>query len=44
MMMGENFKIVKQGNMAWLVLDRPEKRNSMTDEFHRAWGVLSGLR
>ena len=36
--MGENFKIVKEGHMAWLVLSRPEKRNSMDDEFFTELG------
>jgi enoyl-CoA hydratase/carnithine racemase len=36
--MGENFKIVKEGYVAWLVLNRPEKRNSMTDEFFTELG------
>ena len=25
-----SFKIEKEGNVAWLILNRPEKRNSMT--------------
>ncbi|MHB8909859.1 MAG: crotonase/enoyl-CoA hydratase family protein [Syntrophales bacterium] len=28
-----SFKIEREGNVAWLVLNRPEKRNSMTWEF-----------
>ncbi|MCE5265583.1 MAG: crotonase/enoyl-CoA hydratase family protein [Deltaproteobacteria bacterium] len=31
--MESSFKIEKEGNVAWLVLNRPEKRNSMTWEF-----------
>jgi enoyl-CoA hydratase/carnithine racemase len=31
--MGESFKIVKEGQVARLILNRPEKRNSMTWEF-----------
>ncbi len=31
--MESSFKIEKEGNVAWLILNRPEKRNSMTDEF-----------
>ena len=43
--MGENFKIEKEGNVAWLILNRPEKRNSMTDEFFaELGGVLPDLR
>jgi len=36
--MGENLKTVKEGQVAWLVLNRPEKRNSMTDEFFTELG------
>ena len=32
-MMDGSFKIEKDGNVAWLILNRPEKRNSMTWEF-----------
>ena len=31
--MDRSFKIEKEGNVAWLILNRPEKRNSMTWEF-----------
>lgn len=31
--MEENFRIEKEGNVAWLILSRPEKRNAMTWEF-----------
>lgn len=31
--MEENFRSERDGNVAWLVLNRPQKRNSMTDEF-----------
>ena len=31
--MESSFKIEKEGNVAWLILNRPEKRNSMTWEF-----------
>jgi enoyl-CoA hydratase/carnithine racemase len=31
--MESNFKIEKEGHVAWLILNRPEKRNSMTWEF-----------
>jgi enoyl-CoA hydratase/carnithine racemase len=30
--MDRSFKIEKEGNVAWLILNRPEKRNSMTRE------------
>lgn len=33
-----NFKIEKEGNVAWLILNRPEKRNSMDDEFFTELG------
>jgi enoyl-CoA hydratase/carnithine racemase len=33
MTMDKSFKIEKEGNVAWLILNRPEKRNSMTWEF-----------
>jgi enoyl-CoA hydratase len=31
--MESSFKIEKEGNVTWLILNRPEKRNSMTWEF-----------
>lgn len=31
--MESSFRIEKEGHVAWLILDRPEKRNSMTWEF-----------
>lgn len=31
--MEESFKIEKEGHVAWLILNRPEKRNTMTWEF-----------
>jgi enoyl-CoA hydratase/carnithine racemase len=31
--MESSFKIEKEGNVAWLILNRPEKRNTMTWEF-----------
>jgi enoyl-CoA hydratase/carnithine racemase len=33
MTMESSFKIEKEGNVAWLILNRPEKRNAMTWEF-----------
>ena len=27
------FKVEKEGHIAWLILDRPEKRNTMNDAF-----------
>src|SRR5512133_189501 len=33
MMTDASFKIERDGNVAWLILNRPEKRNSMTWEF-----------
>ena len=33
-----SFKIEKEGNVAWLILNRPEKRNSMTWEFFAELG------
>ena len=33
-----NFKIEKEGSVTWLILNRPEKRNSMTDEFFTELG------
>ncbi len=35
-----SFKIEKEGNVAWLILNRPEKRNSMTWEF---FAELAGM-
>jgi enoyl-CoA hydratase/carnithine racemase len=40
----DSFKLEKEGNVAWLVLNRPEKRNTMTAEFfaelQQAFGSL----
>ena len=36
--MESSFKIEKEGNVAWLILNRPEKRNSMTWEFFAELG------
>jgi enoyl-CoA hydratase/carnithine racemase len=38
MTMDRNFKIEKEGNVAGLILNRPEKRNSMTWEFFKELG------
>jgi Delta3,5-Delta2,4-dienoyl-CoA isomerase len=34
----DSFKIEKEGNIAWLILNRPEKRNAMTWEFFAELG------
>ncbi len=39
--MESSFKIEKEGNVAWLILNRPEKRNSMTWEFFAELGGVS---
>jgi enoyl-CoA hydratase/carnithine racemase len=38
MTMESSFKIEKEANVAWLILNRPEKRNSMTWEFFAELG------
>jgi len=40
--MESSFKIEKEGNVTWLILNRPEKRNSMTWEFFAELSELFG--
>ena len=40
--MESSFKIEKEGNVSWLILNRPEKRNSMTWEFFEELSELFG--
>jgi enoyl-CoA hydratase/carnithine racemase len=40
--MESSFKIEKEGNVTWLILNRPEKRNSMTWEFFTELAELFG--